>query len=461
MQRSRWARFLVAAAAALAATTPSAEESTPSAPTSQELEKKLQQLSQEQEELKARLKELETQQTSKDKAQPQPSEASHPPSIFDNLSLWGYGEIYLTRPVHDPALTQTDLYRAVFGIGYRFDERLAFNSEYEIEHAVASSSDLGEFEVEQFYVEYQPAEWIAVTAGLFLMPFGFLNEHHEPTVFYGVQRNFVETVIIPSTWREGGFNLHGNTDVGIGWNVGVTTGFNLAKWNFAQEFPPYVTALNLETSNVAPLQATHQELSLASAEYLAEYLALNYEGLPGLLVGAAGFTGNAVKTPAPPNAPIPGTQRVWLWEAHARWTPGEFDLSALYSGGSITNVALANSANPGSPNPIPSAFFGAFAQAAYTLWQNATFRLSPFVRWETYNMGSRYEGTQGPTIPSGLVPVSPTPGDYGYWPQNHDRVWTVGASFFVTPHVVLKTDYQVFEVNGNFTRLDFGLGLSF
>jgi hypothetical protein len=30
------------------------------------------------------------------------------------------------------------------------------------------------------------------------MPFGLLNEHHEPTNFYGVQRNFVETLITSS-----------------------------------------------------------------------------------------------------------------------------------------------------------------------------------------------------------------------------------------------------------------------
>ena len=70
------------------------------------------------------------------------------------------------------------------------------------------------------------------------MPFGFLNEHHEPTNFYGMQRNFVETLIIPSTWREGGFNLHGDTAAGFGWNVGLTTGNNLADWDFAPSSRP-------------------------------------------------------------------------------------------------------------------------------------------------------------------------------------------------------------------------------
>jgi hypothetical protein len=65
---------------------------------------------------------------------------------------------------------------------------------------VSSASDVGEFEVEQFYVDRRLNDAMTLRAGLFLMPFGLLNEHHEPTNFYGVQRNFVETMIIPSTW---------------------------------------------------------------------------------------------------------------------------------------------------------------------------------------------------------------------------------------------------------------------
>ena len=391
-----------------------------------------------------------------------PAVASAPPgAAFSNVRLWGYGELYYTHPTRDPGRAQADLARAVFGIGYSFDSRTEFNSEFEVEHAVASSSDPGEFEVEQFYVDRQLADEVTLRAGLFLMPFGLLNEHHEPTNFYGVQRNFVETLIIPSTWREGGFNVHGDLAQGFSWNAGLTTGFDLSKWNFAPEFPQYSTALDLEDSGSAPLQSTHQELALANAHDLSQYVALGYYGVPGLSLGAAISSGKAVKVPAPPNAPIPGSQRVTLWEAHARWTPAKFDLSALYAHGSISNLGAANAANPGSPNPIPSAFYGYFAQAAYGLWEHGDYRLAPFVRWERYDMGSRYAGTAGPVVPSGAVPLSATPGDYGYWPRNQDRVWTVGANFYTTPHVVFKADYQWFDLNSDFNRFDLGLGLNF
>jgi hypothetical protein len=374
---------------------------------------------------------------------------------LDNLRLWGYGEIYYSRQSRDTSRTTADLARAVFGIGYRFDDRTEFNSEYEVEHAVASSDDKGEFEVEQFYVDRQLADKATLRAGLFLMPFGFINEHHEPTNFYGMQRNFVETLIIPSTWREGGLSFHGDFDFGVAWSAGVTTGVNLASWDFAPEFPQYTTALELANNGPAPLQATHQELSLASARHLSQYVALNYFGLPGLDVGGAVFTGKA--EPAPGQA---GDSRVTLWEGHARWTPGKFDLSALYAHGSISNVADVNLANPGSPNPIPSDFYGYFVQAAYQAWEYGDYRLNPFVRWEYYDMGSKYSGAV-PQIPQGTVPLSDSPGDFGTWPANRDRVWTTGVNFYVTPHVVFKADYQWFDINKAFNRLDLGLGLNF
>jgi hypothetical protein len=105
--------------------------------------------------------------------------------------------------------------------------------------------------------------------------------------------------------------------------------------------------------------------------------------------------------------------------------------------------------------------FFAFDLAGVHVSEDEDYRLTPFVRWERYNMGARYAGVAGPLVPAGLVPLSERPGDYGYWPHNQDRVWTVGGNFYVTPHVVFKADYQWFDLNADFNRFDVGLGLNF
>ena len=393
---------------------------------------------------------LQQQQAALAKA-PAPAAAG---GISPDLGLWGYGELYYTHPTKDTSRTQADLARAVFGIGYRFDDRTNFNSEFEVEHAVASSSDAGEFEVEQFYIDHQLNDSASVKAGLFLMPFGLLNEHHEPTAYYGVQRNFVETLIIPSTWREGGVGLHGSNALGLNWDAGITTGFDLSGWNNSPEDPQYRTALDLEDGDVAPLQATHQELHLANAQHLSQYVSLNYAGVPGLLLGGAAFTGETALPQVPANLP---KSRVTLWEAHARWTPGNADLSAVYARGTISKTATYNLDNTGVANPLPSSFDGYYVQGAYTVWQDAGYRLAPFLRWEHYDMASSYSGIAPGfgTVPSG--PAS----DGMPWPQPRDRVSTIGANFYLNPHVVVKADFQHFQVNSDLTRWDLGLGVSF
>jgi hypothetical protein len=407
--------------------------------TTQKLEQQIDALSQQLQELKAELQQVKAQnealavQQEQQTQKVQAAASSVPSSSLDNVSLWGYGEVNYERPIHDVENTTADLARAVFGIGYRFDERTRFNSEYEIEHAVSSASDPGEVEVEQFYVDHQLANWIAVKGGLMLIPSGLLNLSHEPTRYYGVQRNFVESLIIPSTWREGGVAFHGDTDIGLGWDAGLITGFDLSKWD-----------VNLDPSvleEAAPLRASHQELALANAAHPAQYLALGYSGVAGLNLGASGFTGVAK-----PLLPALSGQRVTLWEAHTRWTPGRFDLSALYARGNIGKTAAANGLFPGAPNPIPAAFFGYYAQGAYTVWQRNDHRVAPFLRWERFNIGRSYAG-----IAQGFGPA----------PRQTERVWTYGANFYLNPNVVLKADYQSFAVDAMRDRLDLGLGLNF
>jgi hypothetical protein len=393
--------------------------------TDQQLQQKMENLTQELQKMQAQIDALSTAQT--------PPPSSPALAALANIRLWGYGEIYYIRPVNKTQDTTADLARAVFGIGYKFNDSTRFNSEYEIEHAIASSSDAGEFEVEQFYVDHQINQSVAVQTGLFLIPAGLLNETHEPTNFYGVQRNLIETLIIPSTWREGGVALHGDTDSGLHWSTGLTTGMNFAKWDYF-------------TRGEAPLRATHQELSQANAQHLSQYLSLNYQGIPGYTLGASVFTGKVVKN----QINVADNERVTLWEAHTRWAPGKFDFSALYARGTVSHTEEVNTQFPGAPNLIPAAFYGYYAQAAYNIWLNGDSRISPFIRAEHYNTGEKFEG-----VAPGFSAVPATE------PPTGDTVYTVGANYYLTPSVVFKMDYQRFHTNTDSTRIDLGLGLAF
>jgi hypothetical protein len=358
-------------------------------------------------------------------------------------TLWGYGQLDYNRPTAHAADARADLSRAVIGFNHVFDEATRVYGELEWEHAVASAEDRGEVEVEQLYVEHALAPEYGLRAGLVLIPLGLLNEHHEPTQFYGVERNFVETAIIPTTWREGGVTGYGSTESGLRWNLGVTTGPDLGKWDPASD-----------EGRASPLGSIHQELQLANAHDLSVFGALDWQGVPGLDVGGGVFTGRigqATRKRSGGDANFPADDaRLTLGEAHARWQTGPFDFAALYTRGSISHTQALNRGFLGQPTPVPKTFFGGYVQGAWRALEWNDSALVPFLRYEEFNTAASYAAQ-----PPGLgTPAQPT-----------QRVWTVGANYYLNPNVVFKIDYQDFRYDdaalnyGN--RVDLGIGYQF
>jgi hypothetical protein len=407
------------------------------------LMQRIEQLAAELEKLKAELKAQKTEaaeQRVQQQAATTAAPAAAPASAISTPVLasapttivTGYGEINYNRPTREASAAQTDVRRAVIGIQHRFDEKTKLVSEFEWEHAVVSASDKGESAIEQLYVEHEFSNGLRGKAGLFLIPAGLLNTSHEPTAFYGVERNLVETAIIPSTWREAGVGLSGDLANGLSWDVGLTTGFDLAKWD--------ATA---EEGRESPLGSIHQEGQLAKSRDMSVHGALNWRGRPGLLVGGSVFTGKAGHKAAG----FAGQDaRITVWDLHTRYTPGAWDLAALYARGQISNTEALNATFIGNPTPVPRSFAGWYAQAAYQLLKSGEYALSPFIRYEQFNTAKSYAA-----LPAGL----------GAAPGADEKVTTLGTNFRVAEGVVLKADYQKFREDKNRDRLNLGVGFAY
>lgn len=346
--------------------------------------------------------------------------------------LTSYGEVNYNRPTKNGGQAQADVRRAVIGIQHRFDDKTKMVSEFEWEHAVTSADDKGEAEVEQLYVEREFDNGLRGKAGLFLIPAGLLNTNHEPTAYYGVERNFVETAIIPSTWREAGVGLSGDFAEGLTWDAGITTGFDLTKWDATST-----------DGRASPLGSIHQEGQLAKSRDLSVYGALNWRGMPGVLLGGSVFTGKAGHGTVGFAAP---DARVTLWDLHARYNPGRLDLSALYARGEISNIDALNQSFAGSPTLVPSSFYGWYAQAAYQLFKFGDYTFSPFFRYEKFNTANDYTA-----IPAGSTAAT----------GPEEKVMTLGANLRVGEGVVLKADYQKFAEDTTRNRVNLGMGFSF
>jgi len=92
------------------------------------------------------------------------------------------------------------VHRLVIFIGHKFNDKLSFFSEIELEH-------VKEIYVEQAFLEYKLTSWMNLRGGLVLIPMGIVNEYHEPPTFNGVERPNLDKYIVPTTWREIGLGL--------------------------------------------------------------------------------------------------------------------------------------------------------------------------------------------------------------------------------------------------------------
>ena len=123
-------------------------------------------------------------------------------------------DFHFNKPEFSDA--QLDFHRFVLLVTHYVLRKIRFVGELELEHAVVEGlEEKGELELEQAYVDFLLSRSFNVRAGMLLMPIGIINERHEPPVFYGVERPFNDTVIIPTTWFEVGAGVHG--EIGRGW----------------------------------------------------------------------------------------------------------------------------------------------------------------------------------------------------------------------------------------------------
>lgn len=236
------------------------------------------------------------------------------PTWAERTQIGGYGELHYNRTRNDDSGSdqdEVDVHRFVLFFGHQFNDWLRFDSEVEIEHAVTSEDedDPGEVEMEQAYIEADVSSTQHLRAGLQVLPIGFLNEYHEPPTFYGVERNVVESRIIPTTWREAGIGMHGDlfptTLEGFQYHVMLHSGLKVDPANFH-------------------ISEGRQEVAEASANDPAVTAKLKYIGIPGLELGVSGnyqadvTSGDFVES-------ISGT----LFEAHLIASRGPFKVKAL------------------------------------------------------------------------------------------------------------------------------------
>jgi hypothetical protein len=348
----------------------------------------------------------------------------------NRLSFHGYGELHYNNPRTGSSVpvgsdhAAMDFHRMVWGLSYQYNDRISLHTEVDFEHAAK------EMELEYAYLDFLIYPSLNVRAGAMLMPVGPLNEFHEPPLFYSVERPYVETNIIPTTWQEGGAGLFGSVLPGLKYRIYVVSGLNANGFTSATGIRGGRGKVSGGTS--AP----------RTGEKLAYVGRLEYVGLPGLSLGTSLYRGGT-------NQEKEGTldsTAVAIIEGDVRYRVAGLDLRGAYV---QVNVKGADkiSTDPTVNQTIGNEMVGWYLEGAYDFLRLVAPDLNQatviFVRYEEFDTHHK--------VPSGFTKNR----------RNDRQVVTTGLAYYPHPDIAFKGDVENWEDGTDDKGTRFNLGVAY
>lgn len=340
------------------------------------------------------------------------------------LSIGGYGELYYSQYNDSVGNGNTkesfgDTYRFIPYIGYKFSDSIILNSEIEFEHGNSVS-------VEQLYIDFILDPRAAVRVGHQLVPMGYVNLYHEPTMFNTVQRPDVEKHLIPSTWNELGLSVYG-TFSDFDYTIGSFTALDMNNGALGTPKTDKDWVRKARVSNESDL----------GMDNMAVVARLDYNGINGMQVGVSGYTGKAG------NAAVAGKSKegnMFMFDVHALFQYEGFKMRGLYTESRLTHADSYSVS-------MPEKAHGGYVNLEYNIlpfFMQTSSRSPLFFQYENYNLAvSRADGSSFGTTES----------------------YTYGLNFFPHDQVVLKGEYMLRHnkngVNKNEDEGIYSLGLGF
>jgi hypothetical protein len=355
--------------------------------------------------------------------------------VRQGVSIGGYGEVLYenfagSRQDNTPSgvTDRIDALRAILYVGYKFSDKVLFNSELEFEHG--STEDGGSVSIEFGYLEYRLSPRFGLRGGLLLSPMGFINEIHEPPTFLGARRPETELQIIPSTWRENGLGVFGEMgDV---------------------SYRAYlVNGLDASGFGASGIREGRQNGAEAKAQNFGAVGRLDYTGAPGLSVGTSAYLGNSGQGAVLPSDPARTVgARTLIWEGHAQYKLRGFDLSGLLAISTLGNAAEINELNGlVAGASVGERLIGWYLQGGYDVLRgsHSGHQLLPYLRYERLDTQDK--------VPAGFTAN----------PVTDRHFVTIGGMWKPLPNISLKADYQLVgnQASTGINQLNVNLGYLF
>lgn len=320
------------------------------------------------------------------------------------LSIGGYGELYYSTYNENVGIGNTknaygDTYRFIPYIGYKFNDNIILNSEIEFEHG-------NEVAIEQLYIDFVLDPLATIRVGHQLVPMGYVNLYHEPTLFNTVQRPDIEKQLIPSTWHELGVSVYGKTD-SFEYQVGTFTALDMSN---ATTGTPVATKDWIRKARVG----NESDNTSTGMDNMAVVARLDYNGINGLQVGMSGYTGKAGNAVVASKA---DEGQMTMVDIHATYQKEGFKARALYTESHLSHADSYKT-------DMPENARGGYLNLEYNIlpiFAQTGQRLPLFFQYENYNLASKMVngGSFGTT-----------------------ESFTYGINYFPHDQVVLKAEYM-------------------
>lgn len=337
------------------------------------------------------------------------------------LPVAGYMDFHVNKEAGDSY--RPDFHRFVLLFGHSFSDRIKFWSEVEVEHSFVEGGERsGEVAVEQAYLDFLITPKFNVRAGMLLTPVGIVNERHEPPAFNGVERPFVETIIIPTTWRELGLGFTGDLGKGFRYRTYLTSSLDASRFN--AEF------------GIAEGKSNGFDASMRNPATVGR---LEYAGVRRLSLGTSVYSGLA-------GFNTPGINpRVTIANVDGRYSYRRVDFRALFANTWVSDAGALNQRlrQQTGVNPnVAKQMRGYYLEpGVHVLPRRYRHDLIAFGRYERYNTQQE--------MPLGYLALG----------QFNRSSWVTGLTYKPVPDVAIKFDYVFNRNQSAVTRALNGLNL--
>jgi hypothetical protein len=360
----------------------------------------------------------------------------------NRVSVHGYGELHLNVPTSgNNNQTQIDQHRFVIGVHALLTDWIHLNAEIDFEHAGQ------ELEFEFGYLDFLLSDALNVRAGVVIVPVGFLNEYHEPPLFWTAERPLLQSRMIPTTWSGAGAGFFGSLGEGVSYRAYVVNSLQSIKDNSTSGGSGNGNGGDDSSFDSNGIRGGRGQINKRVAEDFAFTGRLEFTKLyPGLQVGLSTFLGNTTQGFIDEG----GFMSLLEADIQYRWNWLEMNSTVV-----VTHIAdttamenFCGIAGNGCSGGVAERQFGFNIQAGIHLPQlmgwKTTHDIIPHIMFERVRTQDKMAQGVAHTLS-----------------RNRNAVYTFGVAYLPIPAVSIKADHTNTRLaNGNNTD-QFNMAVSY